>query len=416
MNAIKGLARVGVVFSLSLIIPVSFEREFAGWEQVSTGFAAQDAWVPVGGPVKNSRSVYVDVDASRHARGPVIAAGNSGLFLAWTEINAQGVSQLHFGEWDGKQWTMDPSPLNLDRDHQATELTLGTAGGNPILAWVEWDRRKKPLVYTGHRNKGTWELSENPVNLDPLKQSANPVIAGNRQSDPFLAWSERDHNRVFQLHVKQFSNSGWFSVGQESLNQNPSFDSIEPDLALDGDVPYVAWMELSENQVYQVWVKIWTGASWSPVGSSLNMDRNHHALRPSIGILNHQPAVAWTEINPSGVSTLHVKRWTGEKWEALGSALNMDSSRHSLSPVLKAAGENLYLAWGEYNEASHSRIFIRKWSGGRWESLASPLDAAGNELSVSPSLTPSKNGIYLSWKEVNADGFFQVSVKHKAEK
>lgn len=413
MTVIRKLTRAGLIVFIAVVLFPAFDQELGGLPTVSLGYAAQNTWVNIGGPIKNSQSVYVEVDASRHARAPVLASGKSGIFLAWTEINSRGISQIHFGEWGGKRWTMDASSLNRDQDHRAYDLSISMAGGNPVLAWVEWDRMNHPLIYTKQREKGEWISSEGPLNLDPLNQAANPVIVGSNSTGPVLVWSERDHKRVFQLHVKQFSDSGWHSLGQKSLNQNPSRDGIEPTLTLNGNTPYIAWMEPSKNNVFQVYVKAWTGESWDLLGSSLNISRNNPALKPSIAVFDNKPVVAWNEINSSGVSTLHVKIWTGQTWKLLGSTLNIDPSRHSVSPGLKSTGKNLYLTWGEYNDASHSRVFIKRWNGEQWEPLTSPLDASGNNLSVSPSIAASDMGLYVSWKEINSDGFFQILVKYQ---
>jgi hypothetical protein len=366
-------------------------------------------WHDLGRPVKASRSVYVEVDASRHAMSPSLVVSDSSLSLGWIELNAHGVSQIFFGHWSPSGWVRNGGAHNRDAGDRALDLTMGSDGHIPYLAWVELDRKNIPQLYVKYLRGGRWISDVRSLNLDPAQPALNPSLSASR-SAPCLAWSERDANRVFQLYVKCLSGDNWKRAGDRSLNISPRRDAIRPAIVSTGPISYVAWTEPTDRNVYRVHVKRWNGSTWERLGESLNLDPGNHALSPSLVLIGQTPHAAWIEFDANGVSQLHVKHWENNAWVADGGALNEDPARHAFSPSMGRAGSRPYVAWTEYDGQGSPRIHVKYRNGTRWvpdDPRSDPKAAASSDA----ILTGSDDAVSMAWKEVDPNGVAQIVVK-----
>lgn len=371
---------------------------------------AASKWLDVGKPVKAFRSNYVDVDASRHALNPSIVLSDAGPTLGWVELTVHGISQIFFGHWNRSAWVRDGGSHNLDATQRAFDLSMSSNGRIPYLAWIELNAKHIPQLHVKHLEGQQWTLDGGSLNLDPRQGAANPALSATGPV-PYLAWTEPNSRRVFQLYVKQLSEGGWHMDGDGSLNISPVRDAIEPAIVYSGSGPYVAWAEFSDRNVYQVYVKQWNGSTWPLLDRSLNLRPENHALSPSIAFLGETPYVAWIELNPNGVFQLQVKRWENGSWMSDGTTLNDDPSHHALSPSLVRAGSTLYLAWTEYDAKGVSRIHVKHRAGDRWVSNDPLFKSTIPAASSAPALAGSESAVYVSWKEVYPNGLAQIVVE-----
>ncbi len=367
-------------------------------------------WIDVGQPVRASRSLYTDVDASRHALTPSLVFTNALPSLGWIELNAHGIPQIHFGHWSRSGWMKDGGAQNMDSSHRAFDLTMSSNVKAPYLAWIELNAKDVPQLYVKHLLGGQWITDGGSLNLDPTHRAANPALSATGPA-PYVAWCEYSVERIYQLYVKHLSEDGWHMAGSESLNISPTRDAIEPAILFQGSAPYITWAELSDQNFYQVYVKRWNGSAWEALGRSLNLDPENHALNPSIAVLGETPYVAWIEINGKGISQLQVKRWENGSWVADGTSLNSDPTRHALSPSLVQAGSTLYVAWAEYDAKGITQIHVNYRAGDRWESGDPRLNADPPAAASAPALAGSDTAVYIAWKEVYQNGLAQIVVK-----
>ncbi|MBI3610728.1 MAG: hypothetical protein HY204_08515 [Nitrospirae bacterium] len=371
--------------------------------------AAGSDWAALGQPVKAFSSVWVDVDASRHALNPSLVFVDTTPFLGWIELNTHGVSRVHVRHWDRSEWVKDGGALNMDATHRASDLTMSSNGKTPYLAWTELTARDIPHLYVKHLVGDQWVIDGARLNVDPTHRAVNPALAV-AGTVPYLAWSEPSA-RVFQLYVKHLSDDGWHLDGVEGLNRSPTRDAIEPAIALQGSVPFVAWIELSDQNVYQAYVKRRAGSTWEGLGESLNLDPKNHASSPAITFVGETPYVAWTEINAEGISQIHVKHWDNGSWISDGGSVNIDPARHALSPALIGVGSAAYIAWTEYDAKGITQIHVKHWSETRWESDDPQLNTIPATASSAPFLASSASSLYVAWREVYQNGISHIVVK-----
>ena len=398
---------------LVMAVAMGFPQDGRSAEDGSRSAIASPAgpsWLEMGPPVRASKSAFVDVDASRHGLNPSLVFTDALPSLGWIEFNSHGIPQIHFGIWNRSGWIKDSGAQNMDATHRAFDLAMSSNGKTPYLAWIELNGKDIPQLHVKHRLGDQWVVDGGSLNLDPSHRAANPALSATGPV-PYVAWSEYNDKRIYQLYVKYLSENTWRMDGNESVNISPARDAIEPAIGFQGTVPYITWAESSDQNFFQVYVKRWNGSAWEVLGRSLNWDPENHALNPSIAFLGETPYVAWIEINGDGVSQLHVKRWENGSWVADGTSLNGDPTRHAMSPSLAAAGSTLYAAWTEYDAKGVTRIRVKHRAGDRWESDGPPFNGAMPSFSSASALAGSDSAVYLAWKEVLENGLAHIVVK-----
>lgn len=367
----------------------------------------------LGTGLNRSPSLFLNVDATRHALNPSLTVVRNTLLAAWAEFNLEGVPQIYAKRWDGQGWQPMGKNLNLDSRRRALEPTLAGYQDKAYLAWVELNARGLSRLYVKHWDGTSWVGEGGSLNLDPNQPAWSPALA----SDPsglYLAWSESNANRIPQIYVRTLTDKGWTPVGI-SLNRNPVRDAVKPSLAIVGQSPFVAWSGLSEQNTFQLFVSRWTGTEWQPVGQALNRNPRAHALNPSLVNHSNDPHVAWIEFNPDGVAQLHVARWSEGRWAPVGEVLNEQTAHHALSPMLASNGRTIFVTWIEINPQGIPQLYVKSWTGQGWVRMGDRLNLNPKHIASTPSLLIVGQTPVVAWKEADDQGRFQIYVKQLKE-
>lgn len=135
-----------------------------------------------------------------------------------------------------------------------------------------------------------------------------------------------------------------------------------------------------------------------PLESEQGQDQ---VLAPSMAFApGGQLALAW-----AGPNDLFVRRWTGARWESLGNGLSAfaGETRAFWSAVRMDGQGNPVVAWEEQTPGDLLRnsIVVRRWSDGRWVELGSPLNISGDSYDAyKPSLRlDSEGNPIVAWSE-----------------
>jgi hypothetical protein len=137
-------------------------------------------------------------------------------------------------------------------------------------------------------------------------------------------------------------------------------------------------------------------ASWHLLGGALNVHADWAGHDPTVALADDgSPVVAWVE-ESGATRSVYVKRWTGGEWQSLSGALNWAGGAGRPSMVLDASGHPV-VAWSDaYMTGAEEQVVIltvQAWTGSDWRYLGSPVSRplVGDEP-VAPSVALDQDG------------------------
>ncbi len=185
-----------------------------------------------------------------------------------------------------------------------------------------YDYDSNPQIFVSQWNGSQWVPLGSALNIDPANGWAYDPSIAYVNGAPYVAWVERTQAGNNQLYVKTWNGTAWVLVGPGALNQAPVAGwAYHPNLVADANTNslYLGWVEQTAlGQKAQVFVSLYRGGSWSNLGGSLNVDPvQGSAQRVSLGVFNGQPVAAWGEVNLGSTRQVFVKQWSGSTWTQL---------------------------------------------------------------------------------------------------
>lgn len=294
--------------------------------------------------------------------------------------------------------------LNLESDRSAGDASLALEGsGNPVVAWSEAGN-----IYVKRWAGTDWIRLGEALNVDETRYAFSPALLIDADDTPVVAWQE-DTGRGRDIYAKRWTGEDWEALGG-ALDEVANLDATSPSLGLAASgEPVVAFREQPrENCV--IHVKQWTGQNWDPLGTSLNLDLTQNACRPSLATLSGgQPLVAWYEWDGTSNNIL-VGRWTGSGWQRLGGPLDVTLYQGAYNPSLALeANGNPVVAWREY-DGSSDKVYVKAWTGKTWKQLGSALNMRRTAAAERPAIATAQDEVIVAWQERDGDTF-KIMVK-----
>ncbi len=241
-----------------------------------------------------------------------------------------------------------------------------------------------------------WDaLSEGIGPQDTRLASVRPSIAAHGKDHLWLAWSEEA-----AMQVRRWLRGKWVKV--------PAPAGREPvvRVAANGDA-YLAWYFAKRDQS-DVYVARWDGSAWKPVGPPLSAypEPATNAGNAAMALDGKgRPVVAWQEADGTGPRSLHVARWDGRKWAALGKSVAAGSTLYSLEPCIAVDPKDSVLVAWKGGTKAHSFIRVARWTGTDWQDMGNTGDGVlrGGDDVRGPQLVPlSGERLLLAWLESGA--------------
>jgi hypothetical protein len=244
------------------------------------------------------------------------------------------------------------------------------------------------------------------LNFDATKNVREASLAG-VGGVPHVAFNEDQNGGFSLLRVRKLDGADWAQVGGALSTAGVSTRS--PSLTDIDGAPWVTATEFVGGD-YQTFVTRFDGTNWVRAGGSLNVSATQSSLDPDIVAVFGQvvfgtstPYVAFSEFDNTRYA-LHVKRWTGTAWEAVGSTLNQNAgyTAQGMSLVSLAGrfGGTPYVAWRETGQATQTlpKLYVAVLSGSLWSVLGGALNTNN---SGSPSLAIVQGAPWVAWTEDN---------------
>jgi len=193
-------------------------RDVATVPQVYVSYWNGSAWVQLG--------AALNVTSTDWASDASIAFFNGRPYVAWTERSQTGNAQLYVATWNGSTWISGPT-LNLGGANTWAyhpNLVADPIGKNLFAGWVEQPALgNKAQVFVSQLVNGVWTVLGSPLNVNPIRGSAERVSLGVFNGQPVACWSEIELGGLRQVYVSQWNGSAW--------NQLPGLgapDSVAP--------------------------------------------------------------------------------------------------------------------------------------------------------------------------------------------
>ena len=205
----------------------------------------------------------------------------------------------------------------------------------------------------------------------------------------------------------------WVELGGSAtgggISRTPA-SSNYPYMAARGERIAVAWLEIGEGRS-NAWLRLWDGARWveldgSATGNGVSQGASSGTARSPVVAMDPEgrPGVVWWD-SASGRPDIRLRRWNGSAWIELGGSSPLCATEgESTHPVVAFDGRgHPVVAWVE-KSGGNSEIWLRRWNGDAWESLAGSSEGGGISgtpaYSGPPSLALDGEGRpVVAWEE-----------------
>lgn len=258
--------------------------------------ASGTGWEIVGGPGPLATDGF----------GPTLAVVDGALHIAFFRNGSTVVHRLNASgtAWQSRGVASITRPGSLQFD----DATLASIDGEPYVAWIADEGSSRQVIVTRlNRATNAWEEvapAQSPINHSPNGSASHPHLAA-IGGVPHVAWTELEGSRR-EIRVSRL-NAGatpaWEEIGagESPINHSEGQEAFNPILTDIGGVPYVAWVEIEQdddNRELRVARLGTDGKTWHQVvggPSPINNASNREAGFPSLTSFGGVPYVAWSE-------------------------------------------------------------------------------------------------------------------------
>jgi hypothetical protein len=193
---------------------------WVAWSELSGGVAAARAvadgaapggyrWQPVGrqsGCGGDLAACLLNIDPARAASdihlvdGALPGESGTSLWVAFSEKDAAGVSQVYVRRLDGDRFRQVGGSLNIDPTQNASRPEIVFVGNVPHVAWVE-SRQGRAQVFVRHLGDARpgqerWDLNveagttSEALSVSPQAVAANFLALASSGTTPYVAWDD----------------------------------------------------------------------------------------------------------------------------------------------------------------------------------------------------------------------------------
>ena len=365
-------------------------------------FATLLALVVVGFALGQTGFEALDLDLASEAVSPTLDLDPEGRpLVAWAEAEVPSdplellVFRIYARRWDGSVWQTLGGTLNVDADATASDPSLAVGhNGTPYLAWQECAVRAPDCsVHVKSWDGDRWHQLGGRLNTDPEADATAPVLRVDLAGRPVIVWTESSRGKPDLIYVKRWEGDAWQPLGDSLTTTTVGFVLGKSLTVSPGGALILAWAEQDADLRDTIFLSVWNGAVWS--------QPNPVVEGGEFPVVYATPAnevlLAWTYFFTDPLSESQydsqVARWDGNRWGVLGEVIDVDRSRWSMTYAfaLDPQGRPI-LGWheSEPDRQQGESLHLRRWNGEAWEQLSSALELrTPNDFSLDLAVSPA---------------------------
>ena len=293
-------------------------------------------------------------------------------------------------------------------------LAIDPSGG-VVVAWSQ-ETRGNPAIWVQRWRSSKWESlgssAEGRGAGGTVGEAYAPSVAIDSAGNPVIAWQDRSYGS-HEIYFRRWNGSRWEelagSATEGGVSKTNTGYSGFPSLALDSHgLPTVAWEEHYGSKS-DIWVRRYVSGllkhGWVDVGDHPGLvgfpAKISDAVLPSLALdARGNPMVAWID-NQSGSDQVYLRVWSGSRWEELGGSGSAAGVSHSPKPAASVnlkpdASGNPVLSWKE-GSGGDAVLVVKRWNGREWETMVAPAEAGSNPTWPGLAMDVRGNPV-LAWR------------------
>jgi len=202
------------------------------------------SWDPVG-------SMPLNLDPLVVSTNPSLETQENQVFVAWEE-EIDGYTHIVVKTWNGTNWALLGSPIQLNATFHAGKPDLLRANNVLYVAWRETDNITSH-IYTAYWNGSTWVVLGDSINLFPKRYIKNLELAASQYLYATYTEETTDGNKI-TLRIWDEANASWQQKGYY-LNNDTQNIALNSDVIITAlETPVTIWQEYTSG-VSRIYVK-----------------------------------------------------------------------------------------------------------------------------------------------------------------
>ncbi len=384
------IALIGASFALSLgaCSTTPFAPASSSPPQAAANLV-QPANVPVPGTWAGLGSAPLDPAA--FLGGDMALAPNGAPLVAYTTGSYPDLNVVA-SRWSGSSW--NATGPTVDSTFASTEVSLAVDASNRVyVSYVKLEPGSTQQLVVKRLERETWVGVGAPIAL-PFGIAGDSLhLRIDSRGRPVMSFVTVPETSTF-VNIWRWNGSNWRALGTFAGAGDFGFDEDgHPVIAVGG-----GGLPGSEA----ITARVYDEGTWRTLGDPVAPALTPTQTNTPLGIASNAAGQLIAAYNSysSPPSSLFVKRWTGERWVAVGG--NLFEGREGGSEVALGVAPNGEPVVGFYSSTfgvfgADSRAFVKRFTNGAWRSLGDDLPDS-RRAAVGTVLVDASNRVLVNYR------------------
>ena len=283
-----------------------------------------------------------------------LAVGANVRYTAWSDTR-NGSTEIYVARQSNGVWEQLGGSASFGGVSgtltQSRRPSIVEQGGAPVVAWTEIAANGASNIKVARWNGSAWVAMGESLDADGVSNTgtADDVQLLVTTTGVVAVWTDRTTGTP-QVHARRFDSaaSSWVALGGSVAVTSFAQGVTEVAAATDGTKVAVAWVQ-GTGDAAEIRAREFSGAAWTQLADASN--NAGPSRTPSIAYFDGALFAAWRD-QTSGREEIYVQRYASGTWSDTqagsdtGTGVSATTGR-AFSPKLQSGGGKLYLFWGD---------------------------------------------------------------------